>query len=274
MSNTQQIIEYLDRWMITNHTKELSAVQAAEILDKAGLLKDSSTRPGKPLRDKLRKKELPHAYQNGVHWFIPCSKKSTASLLNASKTVSVSPKESSYKLSQKLLDKNNFLYANTLSIDDIPNIPGIYAIRIKSPDILPPEFSQELKRRGETLLYIGQASKSLQKRLWEEELHAQRPATFFRSIGAILGYYPPKGSLRGMRNQSNYKFSSTDNIKIIKWIQDNLLVNFVECTSNSLDAIEKSIIKETTPIVNIQNNPHPFELLIRLREKCKETARS
>ena len=274
MSNTQQIIEYLDHWMIKNHTKELSAVQAAEILDKAGLLKDSSTRPGKPLRDKLRKKELPHAYQNGVRWFIPCSKKSTASHLNTSRTVFDSPMESSYELTKKLLNKNNFRYANTLSIEDIPNTPGIYAIRIKSPDLLPPEFSQELKRRGETLLYIGQASKSLQKRLWEEELHAQRPATFFRSIGAILGYYPPKGSLRGMRNQSNYKFSSSDNTKIIKWIQDNLLVNFVECTSNTLDTIEKSIIKETTPIVNIQDNPRPFELLRKLREYCREIARS
>lgn len=56
MSNSQQIIEYLDRWMIENHTKELRAVEAAKILDKAGILKDIAKRPGKPLRNRLRKK--------------------------------------------------------------------------------------------------------------------------------------------------------------------------------------------------------------------------
>ena len=76
MSNTQQIIEYLDHWMIKNHTKELSAVQAAEILDKAELLKDSKHRHGLPLRNKLRNSEIPHAYQRGRHWFIPLSNNS------------------------------------------------------------------------------------------------------------------------------------------------------------------------------------------------------
>ncbi|MDE7091155.1 MAG: hypothetical protein K2O53_05460 [Bacteroidales bacterium] len=175
---------------------------------------------------------------------------------------------------QQLLDKHCFKNIYPLTKRNIPDCPGIYAIRIKSPDALPPEFNQELKNRNETLLYIGKASTNLKKRLWDEELHAQRPATFFRSIGAILGYRPPKGSLSGKSNQFNYKFSSTDNTQIIKWIQDNLLINFVVCPSDKLNAIEKSIIQETTPIVNIQDNPRPFELLRKLREECRKIARS
>lgn len=73
MSNSQQIIEYLDHWMMENHIKELRAVQAAEILDKAGILRDSKHRPGLPLRNKLRNAEIPHAYQSGRYWYIPCS---------------------------------------------------------------------------------------------------------------------------------------------------------------------------------------------------------
>lgn len=73
MSDTQKMIEYLDHWMVKNHIKELPAVKAAEILDAAGLLKDSKNRPGLPLRNKLRDSKFPHAYQRGNHWFIPCS---------------------------------------------------------------------------------------------------------------------------------------------------------------------------------------------------------
>lgn len=70
----QQIIQCIDLWLEQNHETEVAAVQAAEILDKAGLLKDSKSRPGLPLRNKLRDNEIPHAYQRGSYWYIPHSK--------------------------------------------------------------------------------------------------------------------------------------------------------------------------------------------------------
>ena len=50
--------------------------EANALLDKAGLLKDNPQRPGLPLRNKLRKGELPYAYQvagKGSEWVIPLS---------------------------------------------------------------------------------------------------------------------------------------------------------------------------------------------------------
>lgn len=273
MSDTQKIIEFLDRYIEMNHITELRAVQAAEILDKADILTDSKTKPGLPLRKKLRNGDIPHAYQLGVHWFIPHSNSATVAAVDILKTIQVSKKQSHNDISIDLLKKNNFKSIINLTDKDIPNIPGIYAIRIKNSDTLPNEFRNELKRRHESLLYIGKATTSLRKRLWEEELHTQRPATFFRSIGAILGFLPPKGSLRDRQNQSNYRFSPADNAKIIHWIEENLLVNFVVC-NNAIEDIERSIINETTPLINIQNNPNPFNRLIELREKCRDIARS
>lgn len=173
----------------------------------------------------------------------------------------------------RLLDKKNFQNVKTLTKNDVPDISGIYAIRIKNIDMFPKEFRDELANRNETLLYIGKATRSLRKRLWAEELQGQRPATFFRDIGAVLGFYPPKGSLTGKKNRYNYRFSSDNNQQIILWIKNNLLVNFVECKDN-IDEIEKNIINKNKPIMNILNNPQPFEPLRILRKKCKDIANS
>jgi hypothetical protein len=51
--------------------RRLTAVEAAGELDRMGLLVDSRSRPGKPLRDMLRAGQIEHAHQeNGGRWFI------------------------------------------------------------------------------------------------------------------------------------------------------------------------------------------------------------
>ena len=73
----RRIVSFLDA-IIEYTGKNIGAVDANHLLEKAGLLKDSPTRRGKPLRDLLRARELPHAYQeNGWHstWVIPHSKR-------------------------------------------------------------------------------------------------------------------------------------------------------------------------------------------------------
>lgn len=53
--------------------REVSAVEAAQELDHLGLLRDSPTRRGKPLRDLLRAGSIDHARQEGGRWwFIQC----------------------------------------------------------------------------------------------------------------------------------------------------------------------------------------------------------
>ena len=73
----RRIIDLLDA-IIEYTGKDIGAVDANYLLEKAGLLKDSRTRKGKPLRDLLRAGEIPHAYQPkgwNTTWIIPHSKR-------------------------------------------------------------------------------------------------------------------------------------------------------------------------------------------------------
>ena len=79
------IIKFLDDFLTQTDRQTISPVQANALLTKAGLLRDSKDRPGKPLRDLLRKGKLPHAFQSGgkgSSWIIPHSSKGKSSVSN------------------------------------------------------------------------------------------------------------------------------------------------------------------------------------------------
>jgi len=82
------IIEYLDNYLTRTGRPSIDPVEANALLEKAGLLRDSATRKGKPLRELLRKGRLPHAFQAGgknTEWTIPHSSKPTSTSSNYSK---------------------------------------------------------------------------------------------------------------------------------------------------------------------------------------------
>ena len=71
MQDVSQINQLIQGKLERNHQSEVTAVEAAQWLDQAGILKDSTHRPGLPLRNLLRagliegQKQMP----NG-RWFI------------------------------------------------------------------------------------------------------------------------------------------------------------------------------------------------------------
>ena len=98
---------------------------------------------------------------------------------------------------------------------------AIIVLELKILMNLPERFMLELKNRNHNILYIGLASKSLNKRMLKQELRSKGHGTFFRSMGAVLGFRPDKGSLQH-KNKRNYKFNDENKIQIIQWINDNL----------------------------------------------------
>ncbi len=176
-------------------------------------------------------------------------------------------------IAESLMNESKFKSVSGFSASEIPDAPGLYAIRIKDINKLPSVFSEELNKRGHNLLYIGIASKSLRERLWKEELNHQKPATFFRSLGAMLGFRPVKGSLSGKKNKRNYKFDEEDTEKIRDWIKEHLLVNYY-VVSDNLEDVEKQLIYDFKPIVNIENNPNKMPIISDLRHECVEIAKS
>lgn len=171
----------------------------------------------------------------------------------------------SHEIEGKLV-RATFIPVYELNADKVPATPGIYCIKLRKGVPLPAKFG---KVREDGIIYIGQASKSLKERLWEEELNHKRAATFFRSIGAMLGYLPPKGSLVGKRNTKNYTFSEKDTEAICKWMRQSLLINFVTMEpSKKIKEVEKTLIKKYCPLVNIEHNPLFSSELKSARAKC------
>ncbi len=76
------IIKHLDDYLTRSGRQNIEPVEANALLAKAGLLRN---RPGKPLRDLLRKGQPPHAFQSGGKgpgWTIPHSSKRTITSSN------------------------------------------------------------------------------------------------------------------------------------------------------------------------------------------------
>jgi hypothetical protein len=279
------IINYLDTYLTRTGRPSIDPVEANAVLAKAGLLSDSKDRPGKPLRNLLRDGQLPHAFQSsgkGSSWTIPHSRKQTSKIISTIsvatkiekptrviKTAQVSSADTS-QLDKILMNEKNFKSAG--SIDNlVPQHSGLYCIRISDINKLPKPFNTFLADRQHSIIYIGIATESLNKRFLNQELRANGHGTFFRSIGAVLGHRPPKGSLTTKANKRNYKFSPTDEQKIIKWINNNLQVNWVEF-SGDFENLETGLITKYRPLINLAKNPSALQLLSDLRKECVQIA--
>ncbi|MGH7584177.1 MAG: GIY-YIG nuclease family protein [Gemmatimonadales bacterium] len=156
------------------------------------------------------------------------------------------------------------------ALQRVPLTPGYYGIYLDHVDTIRPLLPTDVPKQR--LIYIGIATTSLRDRLIHQALRHQSPASFFRSVGAVLGYRPPKGSLVGRKNQQNYAFSLGDRDRIRLWIERHPLVSWVSV--EPLGHIEKSLIAEMRPLFNIQRNPEPCELLMNLRQECRHIART
>ena len=165
---------------------------------------------------------------------------------------------------EKSLLQGQFISVGALSGVMVPDVPGMYAIKLRKGARLPAKYG---KVREDGIIYIGQASTSLYQRFWRQELNHHGAATFFRSIGAMLGYLPPKGSLAG-KSTRNYKFSPEDTEAIREWMRKNLEVNCIAVEPSVIDDIEEALIRKYCPLVNISKNPAASAELSAARDKC------
>lgn len=151
---------------------------------------------------------------------------------------------------------------------DVPDAFGLYAIRVRDIGALPEPFRSIAERRGSTLIYVGEATgQTLRRRFLRNELRGRGHGTFFRSIGAVLGYRPGRGSLIGKENQRNYRFSESDTAAIVEWINGNLEVSWV-ALDGGIHAHEVELIRVHTPLLNLRDNPRALPELAALRAEC------
>lgn len=175
------------------------------------------------------------------------------------------------KLEKRFID-GNFLSPEKLnSIDGLDNT-GLYILRLKKNRKFPNRYQEVLKGRTHQIIYIGKAENSTLKKRLNQELRAKGHGTFFRSLGAVLGYRPPNGSLRNFRNQNNYKFNAADERKIITWIKENLELNWI--AYNQDFSIEKGLILKYYPLLNQTHNPFKLSILAEDKASCRTIARN
>ena len=174
------------------------------------------------------------------------------------------------ELSNRLLGASQLLASAATA--QVASVPGYYSIWIDAADELPAPFRDRLIAESTTLIYVGIATQSLRKRLVDQDLHGKSHSSFFRSIGAVLGYRPDPGSLIGKANQDNYKFSKSNRAAIVSWISSHLMLRIVpDLGANK--STETLAIRELRPLLNIKDNPRPMFELLALRELCKGIAR-
>jgi hypothetical protein len=171
-----------------------------------------------------------------------------------------------------LLNQKNYRLAGRID-EFVPDQPGFYAIRVQRYILLPKKFAEACEARKSNLLYIGVARQSLKTQLLGEEIRSEGHGPFFRNLGAMLGYLPPKGSLVNSANPKEYFFSAADEAAIIEWINQNLLINWL-CMDSGFDEIEAQLLLDEQPLLNIKNNPNALKELKALRRQCIEVANS
>ncbi|KQZ84127.1 hypothetical protein ASD56_08930 [Microbacterium sp. Root166] len=166
-----------------------------------------------------------------------------------------------------MLEPTHFRSAKEVDAD-VPDQFGLYAIRARSLVVIPEPYRSVAEERESTLIYIGEATgQTLRKRFLRNELRGRGHGTFFRSIGAVLGYRPVAGSLVGKANQRNYRFSPTDTVAIVNWINDNLEVSWVAFDEGVHD-VEVALIRRHGPLLNLRDNPRALRELSALRAQC------
>lgn len=169
-----------------------------------------------------------------------------------------------------LLNEKNFKAPG--GIDKmVPDKPGLYCVRMPDVVCLPEPFRSYLVKRNHNILYIGIATQSLKKRFLNQELRAIGHGTFFRSVGAVLGYRPEVGSLLNKANKKNFKFKASNEEEVIAWLNKNTKVNWVVNTVG-LSEFEKALIQRYLPLFNLANNPSALIELSELRRECVRIA--
>jgi hypothetical protein len=155
----------------------------------------------------------------------------------------------------------------------VPDGFGVYAIRLRVGSKLPEPFELLLALRSTRLIYIGQAEKrTLLKRLLGNELRARGNGTFIRSVGVVLSFRPSLGSLAGRARVQKYRFTPADRVAIVEWINANLEVSWAVLPQAEVHGAEVALIREHTPLLNLQDNPRALPELSVLRAECRAIA--
>jgi len=166
-------------------------------------------------------------------------------------------------------------------IHEFSSNPGIYAVGFTG-DHFPFPTGEDIVKKGD-IIYIGKTEKSQRSRDAQTHFKSGRTgsSTLRRSLGAILRKelnLKPIPRSYGEERMRDYKFIQESEVKLTEWMIHNLSLAFHEIIEGKrfLRDLEKTVINELEPILNIQGNSLYnlyASMLKELREKCRIIAK-
>jgi hypothetical protein len=153
---------------------------------------------------------------------------------------------------------------------NIPDHPGNYIVCLR-PGAMMPDVGIKFKNidyKGLQVIYTGIAGTSLRKRDYRQHFTGNNAgsSTLRKSLGSLFGFKKiPRDKAPGSRKT---KFNETDEIKLSKWMKENLILYFA--VNDDPDSNERGLINLYNPPLNISKNKNTINkefrgLLSKLR---------
>ena len=166
------------------------------------------------------------------------------------------------------------LLATRFDAADIPRVetPGVYALFLREHATVP-----EIHHGNLGLLYIGMTESGLAARN-----HFAASTSSFSSIRRTLGallrgqlklHVIPRGTGQSSTNTKNFCFSESSERRLTDWMERYLNYGFCEVGGNDVGKIERRLINELQPPLNLTGWHNPDAVRLRaLRHACIEGA--
>jgi len=179
--------------------------------------------------------------------------------------------------SKKIINK---LIRNASHIDKADSFeakPGVYAFFFNGKEFLLSNY----KPKKNEIIYLGKTQSSGISRVLKTHFGTGNTgsSTVRRTVGALLReklkLAPiPRNNTDLGRNKMIFKFEERSEIRLTKWMRDNLLVSFVPLLEKDVPTTEKLIIKTLNPVLNIEGNSNGqfYKLLKESRKECAKIA--
>ncbi|MDE6772062.1 MAG: hypothetical protein K2J49_05620 [Muribaculaceae bacterium] len=145
----------------------------------------------------------------------------------------------------------------------IVNAPGNYAVLLRPGSHLPEcevRYKPSMvKYKGAEyeVVYVGVSSNSLRERDYKKHFNGNNAgqSTLRKSIGSLMGLKKTlRSAAEAEKRKPKTKFVNSDEKWLTEWMRKNLILLFKN-NSNYKD-IEKEMIKDLNPPLNIKENPN------------------
>lgn len=147
-------------------------------------------------------------------------------------------------------------------INSIPPSSGNYIFVLKKDSVLPNIGIEPIyiQYKGLNVIYTGQATDSLRKRLSCHYKRTARVSTFRKSIGRLMG-------LKLIPKNGKTSFSEYDETQLSEWLKRNTLCYYIP--NYNYDEIEQELINKFSPPINLDKTWH-LSVNTEFRYKLKQ----